>query len=84
MRLDGKVALVSGAARGIGAAIAGMLAAEGAIVGMGDILGDEGREVEAAERLVVPRTVAQRHAPQPGAGVHVEGSQLRVRWLEER
>ena len=37
MRLAGKVALVSGAARGIGAAIARLAAVEGAKVIVGDI-----------------------------------------------
>ena len=44
----------------------------------------EGREVETAERLVVPWTIAQRHVPEPRAGVHVEGDELRVWRLEER
>ena len=42
-RLDGKVALVSGSARGIGAAIAQALANEGAKVVIGDLLDEEGR-----------------------------------------
>jgi 3alpha(or 20beta)-hydroxysteroid dehydrogenase len=44
-RLDGKVALVSGGARGMGAAIAARFCAEGAKVVSGDILDDEGAEV---------------------------------------
>ena len=48
-RLDGKVALVSGGARGIGAAIGSRLAAEGARVVLGDIL--EESEFEVAEEL---------------------------------
>src|SRR5262245_40598197 len=47
MRLAGKGALVSGAARGIGAAIARLLAAEGAKVLIGDILEVEGQKVAA-------------------------------------
>ncbi len=46
-RLDGKVALISGGARGQGATEARMLAQEGAQVVFGDILDDEGHQVEA-------------------------------------
>ena len=49
-RLDGKVALISGGARGQGAVEARMFAAEGACVVFGDILDDEGRRVEAEIR----------------------------------
>ena len=44
-RTDGKVALISGGARGMGAAHARMLVAEGAKVVIGDILDDEGTAV---------------------------------------
>ncbi len=47
MRLEGKVAIISGGARGQGAAEAKMFAREGAKVVFGDILDDEGRKVEA-------------------------------------
>jgi 3alpha(or 20beta)-hydroxysteroid dehydrogenase len=46
-RLEGKVALVTGAARGQGAAEARLFAAEGARVLLGDILDDEGAAVAA-------------------------------------
>src|SRR5512142_3508479 len=42
-RVDDKVALISGGARGMGAAHARMLVAEGAKVVIGDILDDEGK-----------------------------------------
>ncbi len=44
-RMDGKVALVSGAARGMGAAEARCFAAEGARVVLGDVLDEEGAKV---------------------------------------
>lgn len=46
-RLDGKVAFISGGARGMGAAEARLFAKEGARVAIGDVLDDEGRRVEA-------------------------------------
>lgn len=47
MRVAGKVALISGAARGIGAATAKLLAQEGAAVVLGDVLETEGRQTAA-------------------------------------
>ena len=49
-RLDGKVALISGGARGQGATEAKLLASEGAKVVFGDILDDEGKKTEAEIR----------------------------------
>ena len=49
-RLDGKVALISGGARGQGATEARMFAMEGAKVVFGDITDDEGKKVEAQIR----------------------------------
>ena len=46
-RLAGKVALISGGARGMGASHVRMLAAEGAKVVFGDILDDEGKAIAA-------------------------------------
>jgi 3alpha(or 20beta)-hydroxysteroid dehydrogenase len=55
-RVDGKVALISGGARGMGAAHARLLADEGARVVIGDILDDEGKaladEIGDAARYV--------------------------------
>ena len=48
MRLEGKVALISGGARGMGAAEARMFAGEGAKVVIGDVLEQEGSQTEAA------------------------------------
>ena len=47
MRLAGKVAIISGAARGMGAEEARMFAREGAKVVIADVLEEEGRKVEA-------------------------------------
>jgi cyclopentanol dehydrogenase len=49
-KLDGKVALISGGARGQGAAEAETFAREGARVVFGDVLDAEGQKVEAAIR----------------------------------
>ncbi len=46
-RLDGKVAIITGGAKGQGAVETELFAAEGAKVVFGDILDDEGRKVEA-------------------------------------
>ncbi|MCK9284667.1 MAG: glucose 1-dehydrogenase [Rhodocyclaceae bacterium] len=46
-RLDGKVALISGSARGLGAAMAETLAAGGAKIVIADILDKEGKETAA-------------------------------------
>jgi len=63
MRLDGKVALISGGARGMGAAEAKLFASEGAKVVIGDVLEEAGRQTEAqiaeagGEALFVPLDV---------------------------
>jgi NAD(P)-dependent dehydrogenase (short-subunit alcohol dehydrogenase family) len=47
MRLQGKIALISGGGRGMGAVEARLFAKEGAKVTIGDVLEDEGRKLEA-------------------------------------
>ena len=66
-RVDGKVALVSGGVRGMGAADARLLVAEGARVVIGDLLDEEGttlaKELGAAAAYVhldVSREVPRR------------------------
>jgi len=54
-RLAGKVALVSGGARGLGAAHARAIVAEGGKVVIGNLLDDEGQAL-AAELLMRPAT----------------------------
>ena len=49
-RLDGKVAVISGGARGMGATEARLFSQEGAKVVFGDVLDEEGKKVEAEIR----------------------------------
>lgn len=73
-RLDGKVALISGAARGQGEAEARLLVERGAAVVLGDVLVDEGRAVasslgERASFVPLDVTRAQDWAAIVAAGV---------------
>jgi len=79
-RLDGKVALISGGARGQGAAEAETFVREGARVVFGDVRDDEGKQVEAAIRakggdavyvhLDVTSEADWQHAVQTALGRH--------------
>lgn len=60
-RLDGKVALVSGAARGIGAKVAEALAAQGAAVLVTDVLDAEGAATVARIRAAGGRAAFRHH-----------------------
>src|SRR5438477_11003622 len=68
-RLDGKVALISGAARGIGGETARLMVEAGATVAIGDLLDERGRETASTlgdaalyAHLDVPCAVAWRPA----------------------
>jgi 3alpha(or 20beta)-hydroxysteroid dehydrogenase len=79
-KLDGKVALISGGARGQGAAEAETFVREGARVVFGDVRDDEGKKVEAAIRaqggdavyvhLDVTSEADWQHAVQTALGRH--------------
>ena len=56
-RMDGKVALISGGARGMGATEAQLFACEGAAVIIGDVLDEEGEATAAS--------IASRGRPLP-------------------
>ena len=78
MRLAGKVALISGAAGGMGAEEARLFAREGARVIIADVLEDEGRQVEAdirgagGEAVFVPLDVTREADWEQGVGTAVQ------------
>ena len=77
MRLENKVALISGGARGMGAMEARMFAQEGAKIVIGDVIQDEGRQVEAeinesgGECVFVPLDVTDESAWQAAVAAAV-------------
>jgi 3alpha(or 20beta)-hydroxysteroid dehydrogenase len=62
MRLAGKVAIISGAASGMGAATARMFAREGAKVVIADVLEHEGRQVADAVEVIPHGDIFQQSA----------------------
>ena len=62
-RLEGKVAIISGAARGMGAAEARQFTAEGARVVLGDVLDEAGSKV--ASEIAPPVVTVVSSIPAP-------------------
>ncbi|HJU15177.1 MAG TPA: glucose 1-dehydrogenase [Stellaceae bacterium] len=74
-RLDGKVALISGAARGIGAETAQLMVEAGARVALGDVLDEHGRETAralAGAAVYVPLDVTGEEAWRRAVAAAVE------------
>ena len=63
MRLAGKIAIISGAASGMGAATARLFAREGAKVVVADVLEHEGRQVADAIGAVMARNASRAKFP---------------------
>lgn len=77
-RVSGKIALVTGAARGLGAAIATRLAAEGATVYMTDLLEEQGAKVAAETGATFLRQDVSSEAGWAELAARIEAEQGRL------